>query len=103
MMRNQSFPVVLVIALLMVLDACDLGVPVRPRRHEGVQLGIVFRRLHVACVATDRAQEHVVTDGEQPPSRIGIQRAMKGFEVSTVGMRWKLMSVSVNCGQMYFT
>ena len=36
-------------------------------------------------------------------SGVGIQRATKGFEVSTVGMRWKLMSVSVNCGQMYFT
>ena len=33
-------------------------------------------------------------------SGVGIQRAMNGFEVSTVGTRWKLMSVSVNCGQM---
>jgi len=33
-------------------------------------------------------------------SGVGIQRAMNGFYVSTVGMRWKLMSVSVNCGQM---
>ena len=29
-------------------------------------------------------------------SAVGIQRAVKGFEVSTVGTRWKLMSVSVN-------
>ena len=33
-------------------------------------------------------------------SGVGIQRAMNGFEVSTVGTRWKLMSVSENCGQM---
>ena len=36
-------------------------------------------------------------------SAVGIQRAMKGFDVSTVGTRWKLMSVWVNCGQMYLT
>ena len=33
-------------------------------------------------------------------SAVGIQRAMNGLEVSTVGTRWKLTSVSVNCGQM---
>ena len=33
-------------------------------------------------------------------SGVGIQRAMKGFDVSTVGTRWKLMSVWANCGQM---
>src|SRR5450631_2784286 len=33
-------------------------------------------------------------------SGVGIQRAMKGFDVSTVGTRWKLMSVSANCGQI---
>ena len=33
-------------------------------------------------------------------SGVGIQRATNGLEVSTVGTRWKLMSVSVNCGQM---
>ena len=33
-------------------------------------------------------------------SGVGIQRAIKGLDVSTVGTRWKLMSVSVNCGQM---
>src|ERR1700682_6189034 len=33
-------------------------------------------------------------------SCVGIQRAMNGFEVSTVGTRWKLMSVSANCGQI---
>jgi hypothetical protein len=31
---------------------------------------------------------------------VGIQRAMNGFDVSTIGTRWKLMSVSENCGQM---
>ena len=36
-------------------------------------------------------------------SAVGIQRAMNGFEVSTTGTRWKLMSVSVNCGQMQCT
>ena len=36
-------------------------------------------------------------------SALGIVRAMNGFEVSTVGMRWKLTSVVVNCGQMNFT
>src|ERR1700761_1597310 len=33
-------------------------------------------------------------------SGVGIQRAMNGFDVSTVGTRWKLISVSVNCGMM---
>jgi hypothetical protein len=33
-------------------------------------------------------------------SAVGIQRATKGFEVSTVGTLWKLMSVSVNWGHM---
>src|SRR5579863_493405 len=33
-------------------------------------------------------------------SGVGIQRATNGFDVSTVGTRWKLMSVWVNCGQM---
>ncbi len=32
-------------------------------------------------------------------SAVGIQRAMNGFDVSTIGTRWKLMSVSVNCGR----
>ncbi len=36
-------------------------------------------------------------------SGVGIQRAMKGFEVSTTGTRWKLMSVWVNCGQITCT
>ena len=36
-------------------------------------------------------------------SAVGIQRAMKGFEVSTVGTRWKLMSVHENCGQIVCT
>ena len=34
---------------------------------------------------------------------VGIHRAMKGFDVSTIGTRWKFMSVSVNCGQITFT
>ena len=29
---------------------------------------------------------------------VGMSRAMNGFEVSTTGTRWKLMSVSPNCG-----
>ena len=33
-------------------------------------------------------------------SAVGIQRAMNGFDVSTIGTRWKLMLVCVNCGQM---
>ena len=33
-------------------------------------------------------------------SLVGISVAVKGFEVSMVGMRWKLMSVRENCGQM---
>src|SRR3954451_19025060 len=33
-------------------------------------------------------------------SAVGIQRATNGFGVSTIGTRWKLTSVSVNCGQM---
>ena len=33
-------------------------------------------------------------------SGVGIQRAMNGLEVSTIGTRWKFTSVSVNCGQM---
>ena len=36
-------------------------------------------------------------------SGVGIQRAMNGFEVSTVGTRWKLMSVHENCGQIVCT
>ena len=36
-------------------------------------------------------------------SAVGIQRAMNGFDVSTVGTRWKLMSVNENCGQMVCT
>ena len=31
-------------------------------------------------------------------SGVGIHRATKGFDVSTVGTRWKLMSVWLNCG-----
>ena len=31
---------------------------------------------------------------------VGIQRDTNGFDVSTIGTRWKLMSVSVNCGQI---
>ena len=34
---------------------------------------------------------------------VGIQRAMKGFDVSTIGTRWKFTSVSVNCGQIVCT
>ena len=30
----------------------------------------------------------------------GMSRAMNGFEVSTIGTRWKLTCVCVNCGQM---
>ena len=33
-------------------------------------------------------------------SGVGIQRAMNGFDVSTIGTRWKLMWVRENCGQM---
>ena len=33
-------------------------------------------------------------------SGVGMSRAMKGLEVSTVATRWKLMSVSENCGTM---
>jgi hypothetical protein len=36
-------------------------------------------------------------------SGVGISRAMNGFEVSTVGTRWKLISVRENCGVMYST
>ena len=36
-------------------------------------------------------------------SAVGTSRAVKGFDVSTVGTRWKLTCVSENCGQMYFT
>ena len=33
-------------------------------------------------------------------SALGMSRAMKGFDVSTVGTRWKLTCVRANCGQM---
>ena len=33
-------------------------------------------------------------------SSLGSSRAMNGFEVSTIGTRWKLTSVCENCGQM---
>ncbi len=33
-------------------------------------------------------------------SWVGTVRAMNGFEVSTVGMRWKLMWVLLNCGMI---
>ncbi len=36
-------------------------------------------------------------------SGVGMSRAMKGFEVSTMETRWKLMSVRENCGVMYCT
>jgi hypothetical protein len=33
-------------------------------------------------------------------SAVGMSRATKGLEVSTIGTRWKLMSVRENCGTM---
>ena len=36
-------------------------------------------------------------------SGVGIQRVMNGFDVSTTGTRWKLMSVCENCGTMQCT
>ena len=33
-------------------------------------------------------------------SAVGMVRAMNGFEVSTVGTRWKFTCVWENCGQM---
>ena len=36
-------------------------------------------------------------------SALGMSLAMNGFEVSTVGTRWKLTWVRLNCGQMWFT
>jgi hypothetical protein len=33
-------------------------------------------------------------------SGLGTSRAMNGFDVSTVGTRWKLTCVCENCGQM---
>ncbi len=30
----------------------------------------------------------------------GMSRAMNGFEVSTIGTRWKFTCVCANCGQM---
>ena len=33
-------------------------------------------------------------------SAVGIHSAIAGFEVSTVGIRWKLTFVWLNCGQM---
>ena len=36
-------------------------------------------------------------------SGVGMSRAMNGLEVSTVGIRWKLISVRENCGVMWCT
>ena len=33
-------------------------------------------------------------------SAVGMARAMKGLEVSTIGTRWKFTCVRANCGQM---
>ena len=33
-------------------------------------------------------------------STVGMSFAMNGFDVSTIGTRWKLMCVCENCGQM---